>query len=63
MTPSLVSFSTLATVPYHEMKDIEPNVGNDGTKLPFCQLLEELATMVDDTTIDGFNQALGKQRK
>jgi hypothetical protein len=43
------------------MNDFEPNVGSDGAKLPFCQLLEERATVVDDTTIDGFNQALDKQ--
>jgi hypothetical protein len=44
------------------MNDFEPNVGNDGTKLPFCQLLKERrATMVDDTTIDWFIQVLDKQ--
>jgi hypothetical protein len=44
------------------MNDIEPNVGNDRTKLPFCQLVEERrATVVDDTTIDWFNQVLDKQ--
>jgi hypothetical protein len=30
-----VSFFTLATVLYHEMKDYEPNVGKYGTKLPY----------------------------
>jgi hypothetical protein len=43
------------------MNDIEPNVGNDGTKLLFCQLLGESATVVDDTSIDLFNQVLDKQ--
>jgi hypothetical protein len=44
------------------MNDFELNVGNDGTKLPFCQLLKERhATVVDDTTKVWFNQALDKQ--
>jgi hypothetical protein len=43
------------------MNDIKPNVGKYGTKLLFCPLLEERATVLDDTTIDWFNQVLDKQ--